>query len=73
MIGNLNREAITMKVMLWIYAIVGSLYWAMSFDPRFVGDVIARYAVGPMWLLMQAAPVVLMLLVLEPVLRRLIK
>jgi hypothetical protein len=73
MIGNLNRKAITMKVMLWIYAVVGSMYWFVSLDPGFGGALIARYAVGPLWLLMNIAPFLLAALLLWPALQRFIK
>lgn len=57
-----------MKFFLWIYAIVGSLYFVMY---SLGVDVVARYAVGPLWLMMTAAPVVLGLLVLFPIAQRL--
>ena len=44
---------------------VGSLYCAMYFMGS---EVVARYAGGPLWLLMVAAPYVLAFLVLTPIL-----
>jgi len=47
---------------LWVYAVVGSLYFSMWATGN---DIVVRYAVGPMWVLMMAAPVVLAILVLS--------
>lgn len=50
-----------MKTLLWIYAIGGSLYWCQYM----AGDEIVRkYAVGGLWLLMMLAPITLGLMVL---------
>lgn len=51
------------KISLWIYALCGSGYWLMS---KFDGGTIDRYAVGPLWLLMAASPVVLTALIAWP-------
>lgn len=56
-----------MKIVLWVYAIVGSLYAVMYLTGT---EVVVRYAVGPMWLIMMAAPVTLFLLTALPVMRR---
>lgn len=56
-----------MKIFLWIYAIVGTMYLVMystGFEP------VVKYAVGPLWLLMMAAPAVIALLVILPFLKR---
>lgn len=52
-----------MKVFLWIYAITGTVYF-MGYQMG--SDIVVKYAVGPMWLLMMVAPVVLMLLIVLP-------
>jgi hypothetical protein len=50
-----------MKVWLWIYGVVGTLHFMLYA----VGmEVVVRYAIGPYWLMMMAAPAVLSLLVL---------
>jgi len=53
-----------MKMLLWVYAVVGTLYSMM-----FLAEVetVVRYAVGPLWLMMMAAPCVLGLLVIFPI------
>lgn len=56
------------KVALWIYAITGSLYFLMH---TFGNDVVEKYAVGPLWLLMMIAPAVLWLLIIYPIVIRL--
>lgn len=49
-----------MKVFLWIYSVVGSLYFFMYM----VGsEVIEKYAVGMLWWMMVAAPWMLAILV----------
>lgn len=49
-----------MKFFLWVYAVVGALYMGMYS----MGEpVVVRHAVGPFWLLLMAAPVILALLV----------
>ncbi len=57
------------KVALWVYAICGSGYWLMS---NFDDGTIARYAVGPLWLVMVASPVVLTALVVWPLASRIL-
>ncbi|WP_193316762.1 hypothetical protein [Janthinobacterium rivuli] len=44
-----------MKI-FWLYAVVGTLYYM-----QYLADapVLAKYAVGPVWLMMAAAPVLL--------------
>ncbi|WP_192888357.1 hypothetical protein [Paracidovorax avenae] len=53
-----------MKVIVWIYAVVGTLYFLLYSAGI---EVVERYAVGPLWLLMVAAPVLLLLLVFLPI------
>lgn len=57
-----------MKSLFWIYAVVGTLYWFMYSAGA---EVVVKYAVGPLWLMMMVAPVILSLLVLLQVARRL--
>lgn len=57
-----------MKVFLWIYAVVGSTYCMMYSAGA---EVVVRYAVGPLWLMMMIAPVILGLLILLPFAQRL--
>ena len=57
-----------MKTFLWIYAVVGNFYSIKYF----AGDeIVVKYAVGPLWLALMAAPVVGTFLVLYPFARRL--
>lgn len=56
-----------MKVLLWIYAVCGSTYFLMYSAGA---EAVVRYAVGPLWLMMIAAPVTLGLLVLLAIARR---
>lgn len=55
-------------MLLWIYAVVGSLYFMMYSAGV---DVVVRYAVGPLWLMMMVAPVILGLLVFFLITQRL--
>lgn len=48
-------------IFLWVYAVIGSIYFSMWANGD---DIVTRYAVGPMWALMMAAPIVLVVLVL---------
>ncbi|PHV19179.1 hypothetical protein CSQ92_27790 [Janthinobacterium sp. BJB446] len=48
-----------MKVFLWLYAVVGTLYYLLYLTGA---PIIVKYAVGPLWLMMATAPVVLALL-----------
>lgn len=57
-----------MLIVLWIYAVVGSVYFALHSAGN---EVVAQYAVGPLWLLMVIAPVLLALLIFVPIARRL--
>ena len=57
-----------MKTILWIYAVTGSLYLLMYAAGS---EVVVRFAIGPLWAAMMAAPVVLCLLLLSPLARRL--
>lgn len=59
-----------MKIALWVYAIGGSFYAMMYLIGT---EVVVRYAVGPLWLLMMAAPVTLLFLVALPVMWRISK
>lgn len=57
-----------MKVFLWIYAVVGSLYFMLYS----VGtEVVVRHVSGPLWVMMMAAPIVLGLLVFFAISQRL--
>ena len=57
-----------MKIIPWIYAVIGNLYFVMYIT---CNETVEKYAVGPFWLLMILAPVVLSMLVLLPIARRL--
>ena len=50
-----------MKIILWIYAVVGNLYFLMFLAGN---EVVEMYASGLFFLLMMGAPVVLVALVL---------
>ena len=49
-----------MKVILWIYSVIGNVYFLMYLAGN---EVVVKYAVGLFWLLMMVAPVVLLTLV----------
>ncbi len=53
-----------MKAVLWIYAVVGTIYFWMYLAGM---DVVVRNAVGLLWLMMVVAPVILFLLVFFPI------
>jgi hypothetical protein len=57
-----------MKILFWIYAVVGTLYFGMHSAGV---SVVVQYAVGPLWLMMMAAPVVLFVLIALSIARRL--
>lgn len=57
-----------MKIILWIYAVLGNFYFLMYITGN---EIVEKYAVGPFWLLMIVAPVVLLMLVGLPVASRL--
>ena len=57
-----------MKIILWIYSVIGSLYCLMYLAGN---EAVVKYAVGPFWLLMMVAPVVLLTLVVLPMAGRL--
>ncbi len=53
-----------MKILLWVYATVGVLYlgmYALGIEP------VVKYAVGPLWIMMVASPVLLVFLILAPI------
>lgn len=56
-----------LKLWLWTYAIVGTTYFAMY---KAGAEVVVRYAVGPLWFMMVAAPIALLVLLFLPALRR---
>jgi hypothetical protein len=53
-----------LRILAWIYAVAGSLYFAMY---TLGSEMVAQYARGPLWLLMGLAPTVLALLVIVPI------
>ncbi len=56
-----------MKLIFWLYAIVGTMYfvlYATGFEP------VVKYAVGPLWLMMMVAPAMFALLLVWPFNRR---
>ena len=57
-----------MKIILWVYSVIGSLYFLMYFAGN---EAVVKYAVGLFWLLMMVAPVVLLTLVVLPLVGRL--
>jgi len=57
-----------MKLFLWIYAVVGSLYNVMYMIGN---ELVAKYAVGPFYLLMMASTIVLTVLVVFSIATRL--
>ena len=57
-----------MKLLLWIYSVIGNLYFLMYFTGN---EAVVKYAVGPFWLLMMVAPIVLLALVVLPIAGRL--
>ena len=57
-----------MNLFLWIYLVVGNLYFLLYAGGS---EIVTRYAVGPIWLMMVAAPVILGLLVFVPIAHRL--
>lgn len=60
------------KVLTWIYAITGSVYLVMYLNEA-EGEVVHRYATGPLFLLMVVAPIVLILNVAPLILPALMK
>lgn len=52
-----------MKVLLWIYGIVSTMYYVLYVTGA---EVVVRYAVGPLWLMMMAGVAVLALLISMP-------
>lgn len=56
------------KVLLWLYAVVGTGYFVLYSIGQ---EIVVRYAVGPLWLMMMAAPVILGLLIFLPIANRL--
>lgn len=56
-----------MKIILWIYTIVGNLYFLLYISGA---EIVEKYAVGPLWLLMIVAPIILLVLVTLFVARR---
>ena len=56
-----------MKAVLWLFAVVGTLYFLMYSTGT---EVVIRYAVGPFMLAMFVAPLVLGLLILWSFARR---
>jgi hypothetical protein len=57
-----------MKTFLWVYAVVGTLYF-LTYSMG--NEIVARYAVGPLWLMMSVAPVILGVLIFLPLAQRL--
>lgn len=55
------------KAWLLMYAVVGSGYLGMYVSGN---EVVERFAVGPLWLLMMFAPVVLFGLIFWPLIKR---
>jgi hypothetical protein len=51
-----------MKAILWVYAVVGTLYFMMNSAGM---ATVVKYATGPLWLMMIVAPVILILLVAQ--------
>lgn len=49
-------------MIFWIYALIGSGYWVMYASGS---EVVEKYAVGPFWLMMMAAPPTLFFLILR--------
>jgi hypothetical protein len=49
-----------MKILLWIYAVCGSLYFLLYSSGA---EHVVKYAKGPLWLMMMASPVVLTFLI----------
>ncbi|HEX7646666.1 MAG TPA: hypothetical protein VF450_04575 [Noviherbaspirillum sp.] len=56
-----------LTVWCWLYAVIGTVYFALY---EAGADIVTRYAVGPLWVLMVTAPIALFILVLLPVLRK---
>ncbi len=48
------------KYFLWLYAVFGTAYFLLYSTGV---EVVVRYAVGPLWLMMMAAPVILSFLI----------
>lgn len=57
-----------MKIIMWVFAVVGNLYFLMYMAGE---EVVVQYAVGPLWFLMMLAPFVLAALVLMPLAKHL--
>lgn len=54
-----------MFAMLWLYSIVGTAYLILYLAVPTASATFAKYIVGPLWIMMGAAPIVLLFLVLN--------
>lgn len=52
-----------MKTFLWLYSIIGTLYFAMYLEGA---EPVVRNAVGVLWFAMMISPFLLMALILRP-------
>lgn len=56
-----------MKVLLWIYGVVSTMYYVLYVTGA---EIVVRYAVGPLWLMMMVGVAVLAILVALPFLNK---